>query len=90
VEEAALGFRLVAVDPVEIGGGKLVMRLDGPAMLRRLGERKLRLGSAFIIFLFFLRHLTGTFDVVSGRYQNVRSASGLRGIVLIQIVDPGE
>lgn len=57
-EEAAIGFRRVAVDPVEIGGRKLVMGLNGPAMRRRLREPKLRLGSAFVIFLFFLRHLT--------------------------------
>ncbi len=35
------------------------MGLDRPAMGRGLGERELRLGSAFEIFPFFLRHLAG-------------------------------
>lgn len=48
------------MDSVEIGGGELVMRLHRTAMLDLLRELELRLGSAFEIFLFFLRHLIGS------------------------------
>src|SRR3712207_2449472 len=64
VEKAARRFRLVAVDPVEIGGGELVMRLDGAAVRRRLGEHQLRLGPVLQIFPFFLRHSTWIIDTV--------------------------
>jgi len=47
------------------------MGLDGSAMRRGLGEPELRLGSAFVIILFFLRHLTWDFNVVSCRYQTL-------------------
>jgi len=45
-EQSAFGFRLVAVNPVEIGRGQLVMGLNRQAMLRLLGEPELRLGPA--------------------------------------------
>ena len=76
-EQSPFRLRLLAVDPVEIGGSQLIMGLDGAAMLRGLGELELRLGSAFEIFLFFVRHLAWIGVVVTDRYQNGRAAAAV-------------
>jgi hypothetical protein len=87
-EQPSRRFRRVAVDPVEIGGGEFVMRLDGAAMFRRAGELDLRLGPAFIIFAFFLRHLAGISALFRNRIKTVRPPPTFPGIALIQVVDP--
>lgn len=46
------------------------MGLDGETMRRGLGELEFRLGPAFVIFLFFLRHLTRMETVVTDLCQN--------------------
>jgi hypothetical protein len=88
-EQPSRRFRRVAVDPVEIGGGEFVMRLDGAPMFRRAGELDLRLGPAFVIFAFFLRHLAGISALFRNRIKTVKPPPPFPEIALIQVVDPG-
>jgi hypothetical protein len=78
------------MDPVEVGGGELIMGLNDPAVPGLLREPQLRLGPALEIFLFFPRHLTWTFDAVSKGCQTAGQAAPFPGIALTQVVDPGE
>jgi hypothetical protein len=53
------------METIEIGGGELVMRLNGPPVIGLLGEAEFVLGPTLKIILFFVRHLRGNSPLVT-------------------------
>jgi hypothetical protein len=63
--------RRFAVDPVEIGGSKLVMGLHRPGMASALRQLDLGFGAALIIIQFVARHFA-SFAPAKSRLKDVR------------------